>query len=89
VSGSEVVLQGRPGSGAESALKGSRPAYFREAGGFVPTAVYDRRRLGVGDTLTGPAVVEEEGSTLVIGPGATARVAPSGNLVITLAEAVP
>jgi N-methylhydantoinase A len=43
----------------------------------------------VGDTVTGPAVVEEEGSTLVIGPGATARVAPSGNLVMTLAEAAP
>ena len=89
VSGSEVVLQGRPGSGAEAALKGRRPAYFREVGGFVPTAVYDRRRLGVGDTIDGPAVVEEEGSTLVIGPGATARVAASGNLVITLAEAAP
>ena len=89
VSGSEVVLQGRPGGGAEGALKGSRPAYFREARGFVPTAVYDRRRLGVGDALTGPAVVEEEGSTLVIGPGATARVAPSGNLVMTLAETAP
>ncbi|HET6368484.1 MAG TPA: hydantoinase/oxoprolinase family protein, partial [Pseudomonadales bacterium] len=89
VSGSEVVLQGRPGGGAERALKGSRPAYFREAGGFVPTAVYDQRRLGVGDTVSGPAVVEEEGSTLVIGPGAIARVAPSGNLVMTLAEAAP
>ncbi|HEY5724361.1 MAG TPA: hydantoinase/oxoprolinase family protein [Methylomirabilota bacterium] len=89
VSGSEVVLQGRPGSGAEAALKSRRPAYFREVGGFVPTAVYDRRRLGVGDTIGGPAVVEEEGSTLVIGPGATARVAASGNLVITLAEAAP
>jgi N-methylhydantoinase A len=84
-----VVLQGRTGSGAEAARKGSRPAYFREAGGFVPTAVYDRRRLGVGDRIAGPAVVEEEGSTLVIGPGASARVAPSGNLVMTLAEAAP
>jgi len=89
VSGSEVVLQGRAGSGAEAARKGSRPAYFREAGDFVPTAVYDRRRLGVGDRIAGPAVVEEEGSTLVIGPGASARVAPSGNLVMTLAEAAP
>ena len=89
VSGSEVVLQGRAGSGAEAARKGSRPAYFREAGDFVPTAVYDRRRLGVGDRIAGPAVVEEEGSTLVMGPGASARVAPSGNLVMTLAEAAP
>jgi len=29
-------------------------------------------------------VVEEEGSTLVIGPGGHARVASSGNLVLTL-----
>jgi N-methylhydantoinase A len=84
VSGSEVVLQGRRGSGAASALKGSRPVYFHEAGGFVATAVYDRHRLGVGDELAGPAVVEEEGSTLVMGPGGSAHVAPSGNLVLTL-----
>jgi N-methylhydantoinase A len=89
VSGSEVVLQGRRGSGAASALKGSRPAYFHEAGGFVPTAVYDRHRLGVGDELAGPAVVEEEGSTLVMGPGGSARVAPSGNLVLTLDSLSP
>jgi hypothetical protein len=30
--------------------------------------------------------VEEEGSTLVVGPGATARVAASGNIVMTLGE---
>jgi len=84
VSGSDVVLQGRRGAGAASALKGTRPAYFAESGGFAPTAVYDRQRLGVGDELDGPAVVEEEGSTLVIGPGGRARVASSGNLVLTL-----
>ncbi|HMB33620.1 MAG TPA: hydantoinase/oxoprolinase family protein [Methylomirabilota bacterium] len=84
VSGSDVVLQGRPGEGAAGARKGTRPAYFAERGGFVPTAVYDRQRLGVGDELDGPAVVEEEGSTLVIGPGGRARVAGSGNLVLTL-----
>ena len=84
VSGSEVVLQGRPGRGAERALKGARPAYFHEAGGFVSTAVYDRYKLGIDDELTGPAVVEEEGSTLVVGPAATARVASSGNIIMTL-----
>ena len=84
VSGSEVVLQGRPGRGAERALKGARPAYFHEAGGFVSTAVYDRYKLGIDDELTGPAVVEEEGSTLVVGPAATAQVASSGNIIMTL-----
>ena len=33
----------------------------------------------------GPAVVEEEGSTLVIGPAATAMVMPSGSIVVELA----
>ena len=84
VSGSEVVLQGRKGTGAGAALKGKRPAYFSEAGGFVEMAVYDRYRLGVGDELRGPAVLEEEGSTLVVGPGATVRVAPTGNVILTL-----
>jgi len=82
VSGSEVVLQGRRGTGAASALKGHRPAYFHEAGGFVPTAVYDRHRLGVGDEVAGPAVVEEEGSTLVVGPGWGGHVALTGNIIV-------
>ncbi|MGH7317635.1 MAG: hydantoinase/oxoprolinase family protein, partial [Candidatus Rokuibacteriota bacterium] len=67
------------------ALKGTRRAYFPGADGWTETAVYDRHLLGVGDELAGPAVVEEEGSTLVVGPGATARVAESGNIVMTLA----
>jgi N-methylhydantoinase B/oxoprolinase/acetone carboxylase alpha subunit len=66
------------------AIKGSRRAYFPEAGGFVSTTVYDRYRLPVGEELAGPAVVEEDGSTLVVGPGAAAIVAPSGNLIISL-----
>jgi N-methylhydantoinase A len=85
VSGSDVVLEGRPGRGARAALKGTRRAYFPDADGWVETAVYDRYRLGVGDEFAGPAVVEEEGSTLVIGPGATAEIAASGNIVVTLA----
>jgi N-methylhydantoinase A len=84
VSGSEVVLEGQRGAGARGALKGTRRAYFPDADGWVETAVYDRYRLGVGDELAGPAVVEEEGSTLVVGPGATARVSASGNIVMTL-----
>ncbi|MGH7385117.1 MAG: hydantoinase/oxoprolinase family protein, partial [Candidatus Rokuibacteriota bacterium] len=85
VAGSEVVLEGRGGGGARAALKGTRRAYFPGADGWVETDVYDRYLLGVGDELAGPAVVEEEGSTLVVGPGATARVAESGNIVMTLA----
>ena len=84
VAGGGIALEGpRERAGGEP-IKGRRPAYFPEAGGVVETTVYDRYRLVAGDDLTGPAVVEEEGSTLVVGPGATARVAPSGNLMVTL-----
>jgi N-methylhydantoinase A len=84
VAGSEVVLQGRR-RGAESAVKGQRPVWFPEAAGFVETTVYDRGRLCVGEGFNGPAVVEEEGSTLVVVPGASFAVAPTGNIVVTLA----
>jgi N-methylhydantoinase A len=84
VAGSDVAIRGRAHeAGAGSAIKGVRPAWFPDRG-FVETTVYDRHRLAVGDELAGPAVVEEEGSTLVVGLGATARVAPSGNIIVTL-----
>ena len=83
VAGSGVVVRGRADR-AGDAVKARRPVYFAEAGGFVETTVYDRSRLVVGDSFAGPAVVEEEGSTLVVGPGGTARVAQTGNVVLTL-----
>jgi N-methylhydantoinase A len=84
VAGSDVAIRGRAhGAGSGDAIKGIRPAWFPDRG-FVETTVYDRHRLAIGDQLTGPAVVEEEGSTLVVGLGATARVAPSGNIIVTL-----
>jgi N-methylhydantoinase A len=83
VAGAEVTVHGES-TGAGRALTGQRPAYFREREGFVETAVYDRARLAPGDEVHGPAVVEEEGSTLVVGPGGTARVTASGNIVVTL-----
>jgi len=69
---------------AGGAVKGTRKAYFPEHRGFEITTVYDRARLASGDEISGPAVVEEDGSTLVIGPGGTAKVAATGNLIVTL-----
>jgi N-methylhydantoinase A len=85
VAGAEVASRGPAADTPGSSSTGRRPAYFAEAGGFVETAVYDRSHLRAGDELAGPAVVEEDGSTLVVGPGASARVAPSGNIIVTLA----
>jgi len=86
VAGSPIVLQGAAAREERSAVKGQRPAYFPEPGNFVETTVYDRARLVVGDRFDGPAVIEEEGSTLVVGPGASVHVAVTGNLIVSLPE---
>ncbi len=74
-----------PGASRGSAIKAHRPAWFAEAGGFVDTPVYDRDKLGDGDRFSGPALVEDSGSTLVVGPGAQCRVTASGSIVVDIA----
>ncbi|MBV9131537.1 MAG: hypothetical protein JO318_02505, partial [Chloroflexi bacterium] len=44
--------------------------------------VYWRPSLRPGDTLEGPAIVEEFGSTTVVFPSQTARVDEFGNLLL-------
>ena len=75
-----TVVRARAAAGP--ARKGRRPVWFAEAGRYVETAVYDRYRLGPGDSFRGPAVVEERESTMVVGPGARATVDRAGNLVV-------
>jgi len=71
------------GTGAATARTGSRRVYFDS---WQETEVYDRARLGSGDVVTGPAVLEEFSSTVPLHPGFTARVDAFGNLVITREE---
>lgn len=72
------------GHRATEALKSERPAYSGHAGGFVPFRVYDRYRLAPGDTLEGPAIVEERESTVVIGENAHVTLDDYGFLWIEL-----
>jgi N-methylhydantoinase A len=67
---------------ASDAIKGERPIYLPEERGMVPVPVYDRYLLGPGATFTGPAVVEERESTVIIGPGANVTVDQLVNLVV-------
>jgi N-methylhydantoinase A len=70
------------GTGSDGATKETRDAYFAESGGLVPTPVFDRYQLGEGDSIAGPAIVEEVDSTTVIHPGTAATVDAVGNLLI-------
>ena len=73
---------GQP-AGTGDKLKGTRQVYFPETG-FTDCAVYDRYALRAGDTLEGPAVIEERESTTVIGPGGAVAVDHYLNLICTL-----
>ena len=85
VSDCEVLLK-EIGNGGGSAVKGQRPAYFPEAKEYIETTVYDRSRLTSGASFPGPAIIEEEGSTLIVGPGASVEVSVTGNLIVTMPE---
>ena len=52
---------------------------------FPDTPVYDRARLGAGDRIAGPAVVEQLDATAIVWPGDKARVDAHGNLTIRIA----
>jgi N-methylhydantoinase A len=62
-----------------------RPVWF-EATGMVDCDVWQRIDLVMGQSLTGPAVIEETASTTVITPGDIARIDEWGNIAITLKE---
>ena len=65
---------------------GSRPAYFPENGEFVETTVYNRNAMMPGYQFSGPAIIEESESTLILGSGAKARVDSQLNLIVDLTE---
>jgi N-methylhydantoinase A len=77
-----LSLQWRASESTAPALKGERPAFFPEPGRHVPTPVYDRYALRPGDAFTGPAIVEERESTLVVGPQASLSVDDYGSLIV-------
>lgn len=77
-------LTGSGGTGGGRSQKGTRRAYFPEAGGYVETRVYDRYALTEGFRTEGPAIVEERESTAIVNPGDVVEVDGFGNLRITV-----
>lgn len=69
---------------AVSALKGRRQAYCPLAGAMIAHMVYDRYRLAPGMQLSGPAIIEERESTIVVGAKGRARVDDYGFLWVDL-----
>ena len=70
------TLARRRGAGARSLAFGAARA----------TAVHDRARLGAGDRLAGPVIVEEAESTLVVGPEGHLRVLDDGAILVEVED---
>ena len=70
------------GTGGRPAPGSRRRAYFEELGGFAEVDVFDRERLAVGDSLSGPAIVEEPEATLIVPPAWSGTVDEAANLVL-------
>ena len=71
----------------QAAASGSTPALIGEAqvvfsGGPVTTRLYDRENLRTGDQISGPAIVLQMDTTVVITPGWTGTTDDYGNLVL-------
>jgi N-methylhydantoinase A/oxoprolinase/acetone carboxylase beta subunit len=62
----------------------SRSGYFGECGGYVDVPVARRETLSPGMTLTGPAFVDQDDTTVVIYPAQRGVVDQVGNIVITV-----
>ncbi|UWQ05288.1 hydantoinase/oxoprolinase family protein [Aliiroseovarius crassostreae] len=71
------------GKGAHETLKGTRPMVFNADGIAQDTPVYDGAAMGAGDSLHGPAVIEEVTTTIVVEPGWTVSLHETGVYVMT------
>jgi 5-oxoprolinase (ATP-hydrolysing)/N-methylhydantoinase A len=79
-----LSLAGAAGGATGDKLKGSRPAWFESS--YVDTKVYDRYALKPGDTIPGPAIIEEREATTVMGPDDSASIDANLNIRISVAE---
>ena len=70
------------GSDASQALLGKRRVHDPVAREFTNMPLYDGERLRPGNTLTGPAIVEYEGTTVALPSGQRANVDELLNIVI-------
>jgi N-methylhydantoinase A len=64
----------------EQAKRGVRPVYV--GGGWREAAIYARRELPVGATITGPAILEQEDTTIFVEPDLQARIDSLGNVIL-------
>lgn len=72
--------------GGTSVLKaesGKRDVYFGPSEGWRSTPIYRRSALPIGETIDGPAIIDEMSSTTIVLAGQNATIDTYGNIIIT------
>jgi N-methylhydantoinase A len=76
----ELARLPRPHGGERGAER--RPVYFGAAGGTLEAQIYDRTALAPGFKASGPALIEEYGSTTLVWPGDNFEIGALGEIRI-------
>jgi N-methylhydantoinase A len=71
---------------APAPVAGTRRIFWPALGEWIETSVHEGTELLPGHELTGPAVIDQPGTTVVVPRGARARIDDLGNTIITLGE---
>ena len=71
---------------ASKTLKGHREALMGDEGKMVLTPIYDGDRMGAGNILKGPAIIEQKTTTIVVPPRARLEVNPYLDFMISIEE---
>jgi N-methylhydantoinase A len=72
-----------PISGVQ-AVQGTRQLYLAHRGQYFDVPVYERAALSLGQVISGPAIVQEASSTLILPEGSEAKVDGSLSLIVSL-----
>lgn len=62
--------------------KGQRPVFFEAIGSTLPTPVYWRGDIRTGETISGPAIIEQYDSCTLLHPGWRGTTDDLGNLIL-------
>jgi len=66
----------------EESIIEERKVFFEEAGGFVECPVFRREKLKAGNTIRGPAIIEQYDSTTAVYPRWAAEIDDYANIVL-------
>lgn len=80
----QALLKKLPSGGPDPgrALRGTRAVFWDDA--FLGTPVYEQSRLGPGNRIAGPAIIEAPNTTILVHPGQRSWVDDYANVVVEL-----